>query len=210
MSDLFRRIYNAIDMRLDRKTIQEERRLTYAGVGTRHPVTACQALKHILPAVRVLDRQARLKSIVSQSGISIGGLSPHWEFFFDLPQRRARISAHWSLPWEADLDHYGPAGISLFVKPFPPANSYLRQLVKEGKLLHQQLTGLWQQECQKTDYLPDKFRDSDSAAAEFSQQGLDLTQVEFTLCTGQSPGGRPAWIAQTRRKQYYTGFADGE
>jgi hypothetical protein len=77
-------------------------------------------------------------------------------------------------------------------------------MAKEGKVLHRQLVGLWKEETRRVSYLPDNFRDTDIVAADLSKQGLDLTQVEFSLSTGRSPEGHPSWIAQTRRRQYFT------
>lgn len=165
-----------------------------------------QAYKSIQPIAQKLDRQAHLRSISSQEGLDKDGASSHWEFFFDLPQRRARLICDWFLPWNEATDNFGPATIEVVVNPFPPLDSPLRQLVKEGKLLHRQLIGLWKQECRRSSYLPSRFRDTDTVVAEFRQQGLDVTQVEFSLHTGQSPEGRPSWIAQTRRDRYYAAF----
>jgi hypothetical protein len=53
-----------------------------------------------------------------------------------------------------------------------------------------------------------KFRDTDVAAADFIKQGLDVTQMEFSLHTGQEPGGGMRWIAQTRRDTYYAAFEE--
>jgi hypothetical protein len=208
MMDNLRRLYNAIDQRLDRKIILEERRLALDGGGSREPLTARQALQNLLPAVHAFDRGARLKSIVSPPGLSGDGLSPRWEFFFDLPGRRARLNADCFLPWDAAADNYKPASIHLTVAPFPPADSYLRRRVNEGQLLHQQLTGLWKQEMQNTVYLPFSFRDTPAVAAEFSRQGLDFLELEFSLSTGPSPDGRLSWIAQARRRSYYAEFAN--
>jgi hypothetical protein len=79
-------------------------------------------------------------------------------------------------------------------------------MVKEGKLLHRQMAGMWKQECRRRPNLPHEFRDTDVILAEFIEQGLDVSQTEFSLTTGQSPEDRLCWVAQTRRENYYAAF----
>jgi hypothetical protein len=206
MREPLRKIYNAVDILFDRQAITEELRSTHEVRGANQPTTAGQAFQLIRPFVRQVDRQARLKSIISQQGLNPDGSSTHWEFFFDLPQRRAHLVSEWILSWDELIDAYGPAKITIFANPFPPPGSPLRQLVKEGKLLHQQLIGLWKQECKRVTYLPEKFRNTDAVTEDLSRQGLDLTLIEFALSTGHSPDGRLSWIAQTRSKKYFVPF----
>ena len=85
-------------------------------------------------------------------------------------------------------------------------DSRLRQLVRDGHLLHEQLIVMWRQEYKRLPNLPSRFRDSDAALADFTQQGLDVTLTEFSLSTGQSPEGSLCWVAQTRNEKYYTAF----
>jgi hypothetical protein len=203
MSDTLRRIYNAVDLIFDRGAISKELHFSRNEGESRNPKTALQAFKSIQPFVLELDRQARLKMIVSQQGVNVNGTSLHWEFFFDLVQRRAQLVCDWVLPWDEAMDDYGTVSIEFVVKPFPTENSPIRQMVRDGKLLHQQMIGMWKQEYRRRPNLPDKFRDTDAALADFVQQGLNINKAEFSLSTGQSPEGRLCWIAQTKRDSYF-------
>src|SRR5688500_14166749 len=121
--------------------------------------------------------------------------------------RRAQLVCEWILPWDDAIDNYGPAGVEIVVKPFPAVDSPVRQMVREGKLLHKQMISMWKQEYKRLPDLPNKFRDTDMVLADFLQQGLDPTQVEFSLRTGQSPQGQMCWMAQSRTATYYSAFA---
>lgn len=206
MSDALRRAYNQIDRLFDFRAITEGSRSSRDGGETRRPVTAAQAFGQIRPFAYEIDRQARLKMIVSQQGVQLDGTSSHWEFFFDLTRRRAKLVCEWILPWDEAMDGFQPARIEIVVTPFPPAGSPIRQAVQEGKLLHRQMRGMWTRELRRLPDLPHKFRDSQIALAGFIQQGLDATQVEFSLSTGQSPDRRICWKAQTRDATYYAPF----
>ena len=203
----FRRLYNAVDRFFDYRTISQELRFSREAGEKKQRRTARQALEVILPAAKEFDRQARLKAIVSQQGIDRNGTSAHWEFFFDLVSRRAKLAGEWVLTWDTGADTYGPARIDVVVQPFPPAGSPLRQLVREGHLLQRQLAGMWRQERKRRPDLPDRFRDTDVVLADLARQGLDVTLVEFSLSTGLSPEGRLCWLAQTRDDTYYTPLA---
>lgn len=207
MSQTIRRLFNSVDRLFDRRAIGEDLRFSRSGGKARQPITAGQAFQVIQPVMQNLDRSARLKRIVSQPGLNPEGASSHWEFFFDLPRRRAQVSCEWVLPWDAALDAHGSARIDTVVKPFPAPDSPIRQLVNNGELLHRQLYGLWEQERSRKPDLPFQFQDSDTALADFIQQGLDIGQDEFSLSTGFSSEGRACWIAQTRRKQYFAPFS---
>jgi hypothetical protein len=172
----------------------------------RQPRTAGQAYKCVLPTAKKLDRLARLNMIVSQQGVDLKGMSPQWEFFFSLPNRRAKLICEWVQPWDETEDNYSAPRIEATVTPFPPMDSRLRQLVRDGHLLHEQLIVMWRQEYKRLPNLPSRFRDSDAALADFTQQGLDVTLTEFSLSTGQSPEGSLCWVAQTRNEKYYTAF----
>lgn len=208
MSDALRRMFNAVERLFDARAILQESRSTQSGGDARLPVTALHAFKIIEPYALHLDRSARLKMIVSQGGADARGASAHWEFFFDLVSRRAQLVCEWSLSWDEAVDHYGAAHVDLFVKPFPPVSSPIRQAVREGKLLHRQLISLWERECNRLPDLPRKFRDTDMALADLLQQGLDITQMEFSLSTGQSPQGDLSWVARTRNAAHYTRLLD--
>lgn len=203
MTESLRRAFNAVERLFDRRALTVELRCSQSDAGSGHPVTALEAYRRVRSAVLALDRRARLKAIVSQDGIAADGTSAHWEFAFDLPRRRAQALCEWALGWDEVADGYGPAAIGLVVSPFPPATSPIRWMVEEGQL-HRMLIGLWEQERRRRPDLPETFRDTDAAAADFARQGLDVTQVEFALATGLSPEGRPCWIARARRRTYTT------
>jgi hypothetical protein len=207
MSDSLRRIYNSIDRLFDVWAITQELRHSREGGESRSPKTALQAFQSVQPVIRELDRQSQLKMITSQQGLTFNGTSAHWEFFFNLFRRRAEAVCEWVLPWNEAIDDYGQAEIEISINPFPAVNSPIRTAVREGKLLHQQMTGMWRQECKRRPTLPAHFRDTDIVLADFVRQGLDITQAEFSLSTGHSPQGKLCWIAQTRNAAYYSPFA---
>ena len=206
MRDALRRLYNQVDQFFDRRAITKALRYTRPGGTGRVPITAGQAYQVVRPLAQELDRQARLKLIVSQPGVQTDGRSTHWELFFDLTQRRAKAVCEWVLPRDKAMHAYQPSQITIAVTPFPPENSPIRQAVRDGKLLHQQMIGMWRQECRRQPDLPTPFRDSDLAMADFLRQGLDPGQDEFSLSTGISPQGALSWMAQTRHRTYYFAF----
>ena len=207
MSDSLRRIYNSIDRLFDVWAITQELRYSRDGGESRAPKTALQAFQFVQPVILELDRQFQLKMITSQQGLTANGTSAHWEFFFNLFRRRAETVCEWVLSWNEAMDDYGPAKIEITANPFPAVNSPIRTAVREGKLLHQQMIGMWRQECKRRPTLPTQFRDTETVLADFVRQGLDLTQAEFSLYTGQSPEGKLCWIARTRNAAYYSSFA---
>jgi hypothetical protein len=202
-----RKLYNAIDGLFDRaaitRTIHISRDLREPGIRK----TARAAFESILPAAEKYDRKAQLKRIVSTSGIDERGTSAHWEFFFDLPGRQAQAICEWKLTWDEKIDAHGPPVMEVTVRPFPPAESPLRRMVRDGNLLYRQLKGYWSEELRRLPPLPLKFRDTLLLPADFEKQGLDITQMEFTLSTGHSPERRVSWMAQTRDKTYLAAFS---
>jgi hypothetical protein len=184
MSNSLRRIYNSIDKLFDVSAITQELRYSRDGGEGRTPQTALQAFKFVKPVILELDRQFQLKMVTSQQGLTANGASAHWEFFFNLFRRRAVTVCEWILSWNEAIDDYGQAKIEITVNPFPAVNSPIRSAVREGKLLHRQMIGLWWQECKRRPTLPTQFRDTESALADFVRQGLDITQTEFSLSTG--------------------------
>lgn len=207
MSDSLRRIFNSIDQHFDLGSIKQEMKSSRELPASTSPVTARQAFQSVQPVIRGLDGQFQLKRITSQHGLTPNGTSAHWEFFFNLVSRQAEAACEWLLLWDETRDDYGHARIELVVTPFPALNSPIRTAVKEGKLLHRQMAGLWLQECRRHPALPIQFRDTDSALTDFIRQGLDVTTSEWSLTTGQSPQGRLSWLAQTRASTYYSPFA---
>lgn len=206
MSNSLRRIYNSIDNLFDRGAISQDLRFSKSDMQSTSPKTAKHAFEKILPFVYELDKKASLKMIVSQQGIDNEGKSQHWEFFFDLIEKRAKLTCDWSLLWDESKDNYSHANIDFVAKPFPPADSPLRQMVKDGKMLNQQLVSMWKQESNRRPNLSLKFRDTSLIVKEFAQQGLDISQTEFSLSTGQDPTGKLCWLAQTKQFTYYSAF----
>lgn len=203
MTTRLRQLYNTADRFFDRRSITEDIGLTRPAGELRQPQTARQAWEKVRPVAREFDRRARLKMVVSQPGLDHRGASHHWEFFFDLPGRQAKLVGEWRLSWDEAGDH-GPAVIEITVQPFPPADSQLRKLVQAGHLLYRQLGGLWRQEMKRRPDLPEDFRDSDIVLEDLIGQGLDTANQEFSLSTGLAPNGRLCWIAQARRRTFYT------
>jgi hypothetical protein len=207
MIERIRSLYNKIDNLFDRRSITEKIQFSREIPNQAQVVPAGQAFANVLPIAREFDRKAVLKSIVSQQGTDSSGRSAHWEFFFDLVDRRAQLAAEWKLAWDERADRYGPAQVAITVNPFPPPDSPMRIMVQDGRLLHQQLIGIWKQELARRPVLTDRFRDSNVAITELVQQGLDLASMEFSLHTDASQHGQASWIAATRYKSYSTSFA---
>lgn len=206
MSDLLRRIYNKVDSLFDRKAVTDEitKKINITNYIT--PQTALKAYESVIKFVYKFDKQSKLKMIVSPEGTDEKGVSPQWEFFFDLAILRAKMVCVWKLDRDDQKDDYKHAVIHITIKPFPSIDSPVRQMVKEGKLLHKQMIGMWYQELKRTPSLSNKFIDTDIALGDFIKQGLDITQDEFSLSTGKNPNGKTCWIAQTRKKNYYSDF----
>jgi hypothetical protein len=203
MSDTLRRLYNSVDLFFDRRALTQELRFSQDLGDTNEPKTARYAFQFARQAAVTLDPEASLKLIVSPDGIGADGTSARWEFFFDLPARRAKLECDWFLPWEVETDRFGMAQLEVVARPFPPLSSPLRQMVKDGKLLHRKLIGFWKKEYRRSPELPLPFRDSDEAMAELRRQGLDPAEVEFSLGTDQSPAGKLSWVAQTRDHEFF-------
>lgn len=206
MIQTLRRLFNRVDALFDRRAIHHAIHLTRDGGEAGRRLTARQAFALLLPVAHQLDAQARLKSIVSPHGADADGTSAIWDFAFDLPRRRAQLFCEWSLAWDTAADAWGPARLEFSARPFPAEDGPVRKLVAQGHLLHRQLYGLWQQERRRRPDLPHQFRDTPAVMAELISQGLDLSRDEFSLATGLSPAGHPAWIAQARRKSWFCAF----
>ncbi len=202
-----RRLYNIVDRFLDRHSLAETIQRSRSGGEKYNPITASEALSLCVPLVREIERGACLKLIVSPDGsIQRDGRSARWEFFFDLPQRRAKILCVWHLLWNEEKDDFGEAQIDITVNPFPPPNSPPRQMVKEGKLLYRQLIGMWRKEQNRRDILPDSFRDSDEVIVEFARKGLDLSEKEITLRAEWVANELPRWYADSRDVSLHCSF----
>lgn len=204
MSDILRRLYNAVERLFDWRALSQELHFTRNPADVNEPRTARHAFEIALSEARELDRGACLKLITAPDGLNPNGAASRWEFFFDLPMRRAKLECDWYLPWDANADQFGPPRLEVIARPFPPADNVFRQMVKEGKLLHRQLIGLWNQERRQRPDLPHQFRDSDAALEALVQQGLKAMEIEFSFGTVETPEGKPCWLAQTRERSYYT------
>ena len=205
--DQLRRLYNVIDALFDRASLTENQQFTKTTYSGNIPVTAGQAFNECKKIVMDFDRKACLMLIVSPDGaIRSDGTSSRWEFFFDLPRRRAKMVIIWSLPWSDKSDDFAQAKIDVTVNPFPPPDSVQRQLVKEGKLLRKQLIGMWHKEHSRKPSLPHRFRDSDAVMMELARKGLDISQDEVTLKAENVTNKGPSWDAQSRSKSYQVSF----
>lgn len=201
-----RAAYNAIDRFFDFRAIAQEVHSTQIAGDDKQPKTAGQTLQVILPFVKQFGGGTLLKMIVSQPGLDSQGASPHWEFFFDLVSRKAKLVCEWQLTWNNRMDAYNLPSINIAVHPFPPPNSMIRKMVRDGQLLYRQQVGLWRQETRREPDLPLRFRGTDAVVADLIKGGLDITATEFSLSAGQSPAGRLVWLAQAHRKTYYADF----
>jgi hypothetical protein len=206
MSDALRRLYNRVDGWFDRAALVRDVQVV-RGLQEPAPVTARRAFEQAARSAREMDRAARLKMISAPGGVDASGASDRWEFLFDLPARRAKLSCTWFLEWDAQADRFGAAQIDAQARPFPPMDSPLRRLVAEGKLLHRQMIGLWAGERRRGPDLPDRFRDSNEVIGEFMARGLDVALHEFTLGTGLSPAGEISWVVHARGRSDYVRFA---
>ena len=201
-----RKYYNRIDRFFDRTALREKQVLARDLIGTSQPVKAMEAFRHSLAAARRFDRNAQLKMVACSGGLDSEGRSSRWEFFFDLPRRRAQASIDWVLTWNEKTDSYGKASIRGTVRPFPEPGGALHRMVEDGDLLYRQLAGLWQKELKRLPALPHKFKDSDQAIRELARKGLDLASDEVTLSAKGRHGSPPQWQAQARHGAYETGF----
>jgi len=206
MNKLFRRLYNSIDSFFDRRAILEEVHLTHEIEGEAQPRTARQAFEKVRPLAKKLDRKAELKMIVSQQGIDREGESNHWEFFFDLVDRKAKLVCVWMLVWDQQKDKFGSSRLETTILPFPSPDNPIRKMVHDGQLLYQQLAIMWRRECERLPSIPDDFRDTKEVIPALIEQGLDILLTEFSLSTGQSLEGNGSWKIQTRDKTFYVPY----
>lgn len=203
-----RRLYNAVDLFFDRRSLMETIRESRSGGRKEKPVTANGAFSLCMPIAREIDREASLKLIVAPDGsIQRDGTSTRWEFLFDLPNRRAQLVCDWRLSWDEEADHFGEARIEVLANPFPPPDSVPRQMVKQGKLLHRHLIGMWRREHQRKGALQHGFRDSDDIMREFGREGLDVTETEVILKAEWKAKEGPSWCADGRDVSFCSPFA---
>ncbi len=197
-----RRLYNSLGQTLDRQALREEIHDIHRLDDSTSPITAGQAFKQIIPVVKEIDSKPKLKLISAAGTIQTDGSATRWEFFFDLPKKRAKLECGWYLQWDDSEDDYHGAQIELRAQPFPTADNPLRQMVDQGELLYQQLDGLWQQERKRSPDLPAKFRDSDAVIRELADQDIDLLKHELSLSTGVNARGKTCWLVQTRSESF--------
>lgn len=206
MSDSIRRIYNNLERFFDRHVISDQINISKTDELDIKQKTALAAYDCIKPLLLRYDKQASLKMIVSQTGIDTNGTSNHWEFFWDLPNQRAKVVSDWQLVWDDDKDSFRASKIQITINPFPPGDSPVRKLVADGKMLYRQMIGMWIQEYRRTPKLPGKFIDTDKIISDFISKGLRIEETEFSLSTGVSSDGLLSWIAHSREGIYFTTF----
>jgi len=206
MDKQFRRFYNSIDGFFDRRAMLEEVHITHEIEDDAQPRTARQAFVRIRPSAKKLDQKAQLKMIISQQGIDREGESSHWEFFFDLIDRKAKLVCEWMLVWDQQKDKFGSSRIGTTILPFPSSDNPIRKMVHDGQLLYPQLATMWKREYERLPSIPEEFRDSNEVILELIAQGVDFSLTEFSLSTAQSPEGIGSWKIQTRNKTLYVPY----
>jgi len=205
--DGLRCFYNSVEAFFDRHSLLEEVYLSRTIESQNKPVTARKAFLPCLSIAREFDRGAQLKLIVCPNdNIEQNGTSRQWEFFYDLPKLHAKMNCVWLLTWNEDADSFDTIDIEVVTRPFPPHDSPLRKLVKEGKILYRQLIGMWDAEYKRMANLPHHFRDSDDVMREFTQKGLNLTETKVTLIAEGNKGKQPIWKADTGETPFSTRF----
>lgn len=198
MSDAVRRVLNTVDRMFDRACLREPRDIYHPVPDVTAPCTARTAFDHVLEQARRIDHKAALKLISAPDGLSPDGAAQCWEFFFDLPGRRAKLAAAFRLPMNDDGDFDLPAEIAGTAAPFPDPDGVYARMVSDGKLLYRQLGGLWRQEMKRGPALPHGFRDSDEAARDLAARSAGIFDTEFGFSTGIGDDGKTCWVAQTR------------
>lgn len=203
MSDRLRRIYNQIDRAFDRSALTEVAEARFPITGLQDPLTCRHALEEVLPKARTFDGSAVLKMAASEPGLQPGGLSFMWEFFFDLPKRRAKLACQLKIGDGPSTTREPGDALYFRATPFPAVNSPFRAMATEGKLLHRQLIGQWNAERRRTPDMPARFRDSDVVYEHLLRAGLDPQMDEHSFSSGVREDGRLGWQAQTRRQTFW-------
>ncbi len=201
-ADAFRRLYNSVEAFLDRGALVKEHRFTRSALTTSGALTMGAVYALCRNIAEEMDSRPCMTMIAAPEGTDRAGTALRWEFFFDLPGRRAKLECAWSMPGDGH-----DAQIDVVARPFPDADSLLRQQVKDGKLLYRQLVGMWNAERRRHPGLPRRFQNSDAAMYEFVRQGLDVGQEEFSLIAKHDPGHGASWVLQTRDKTWRVPFA---
>lgn len=115
MLEPLRRLYNTVDRFFDRRALTQELHFS-RDLKESNQVTARHAFQVALQAAQQLDRGACLKLIAGHA-VNHDGTSSRWEFFFDLPARRAKLACDWALTWDAAADDFGPARLEIMALP---------------------------------------------------------------------------------------------
>lgn len=201
-ANALRRLYNSIDGLFGRGGLKEEQRFTRSALTTSGQLTLGAVYALCQNIAQEFEARPRLTMVAAPEGTDRFGAARRWELFFHLPKQRALLECVWVIT-EKDEEE---ARIDVVARPFPPADSPLRKMVEQGKLLRRQLTGMWREELNKHPALPQHFYNSDAALNKFVQQGLDPATEEFSLTAKYTDGGEACWVLQTHDKTYQAPF----
>ena len=202
MIRVLRMIANAISETFDRRALRQEFRFTREDKNrVQSHQTAGAVVQEVKRIAGRYDGKARLKMIVSAHPIRSDGTSSRWEFFFDLPTRRAKLQCGWFLALDETGEVSGPACVEIAARQFPKQGSAARHMVEEGKLHYRNFKKLWKKELTRHPDLPDNFTDSDEAIRKMADEGLVVKGMEFTFSSAVSKDGF-CWIAQTQDRSY--------
>lgn len=200
-ADALRRLYNSIDKIFDRGALEKEERFTRSGLTTSGALTMGAVYALCQNIAQEFEFRPCLTMIAAPEGTDRMGMALRWEFFFDLPKRRARLECAWTMREDGQ-----DAQIDVTARPFPPADSPLRKQVEAGQLLRRQLAGMWLSERGRRPCLPRRFYNSDQAMIKIVQQGFDPAKEEFNLTAKFTDGGQACWVLQAREKTYQVPF----
>lgn len=164
--------------------------------------TAGSVMGQVLQIAHRFDAGAKLRMIVSAHPIRADGTSSRWEFFFDLPRRRAKLECGWFLALDETGEVSGPACIEVVSRQFPKRGGTVQQLVSDGKLRYGHLKKLWRKELRRRSDLPEQFVDTDQAIQMMKKDGLDVSSMEFTFSSEQTGGDLFCWVAQTGERSF--------
>ena len=200
-ANALRRIFNAVETIFDGGGLKQEQRFTRSALTTSGALTLGAVYALCQNIAQDMEARPRLTMVAAPEGTDRFGAARRWELFFHLPKQRATLECAWMI-FEDDQQE---ARIDCVARPFPPADSPLRKMVDEGKLLRRQLHGTWHEELRKHPALPKHFYNSDAALNKFVQQGLDPAKEEFSL-TAKYDNRAALWVLQTRDKTYQVPF----
>jgi hypothetical protein len=171
-------------------------------------LTAQQAFGPIPHRAAHYDPAARLVRISGQD-INWHGHAHVWEFWYLLPQQRARACSEVAV-CDDDLD------VALEVNclrecltPFPEPDATIHHLIRTGALVPAVLDELWAQELAHQPALPIPFRDSPDAVRDMREQGADVIagSTSLYLTASVMPSGAAVWQLHVHDVDYHTPFA---